>query len=158
MLFLSTIVWRWGERHIFGVAQEVSERSLYSGNVSRFRDLYWPEQFQGASCLSIRFLHASFPRSPSRQRRKSTRRPCRQSPKTQKVMGGAVFPMFESVLFVWTAGRRPVSVPHNRFDTMNNDIQLLLSVLFMRRFSQKTTRPSVNSILSHVNTYSLLKV
>ena len=60
-LLLPAIV-LWTVWHCSIWAQGGPERHFCSGSVSRFRDLFLPEQFQAASSPYVRFLIVSFPR------------------------------------------------------------------------------------------------
>ncbi len=62
------------------------------------------------------------------------------------------------LLFVWTAGGRPVSVVYNYYVTMNNGIHLLLSILFIRRCSQKSSSQSQQYAFSNKHIFSRPKL
>lgn len=60
LLFPAIVLWTvW---HCSKWAQGGPGRHFCSGSVSRFRDLYLPEQFQAASSPNVCFLIVSFPR------------------------------------------------------------------------------------------------
>lgn len=80
-------------------AEGARGRNLCSGSVSRFRDLYLPEQFQAASCPCVRFLLVSFPRFVCGQWRKSTQKHRRQSFIGWQRVCACVY--VNSISFVW---------------------------------------------------------
>lgn len=155
--------------------QEARGRNLYSGSVSRFPDLCRPEQFQGASCLSVLFRHVSFPRSACGQWRKSTWKPCRQSLNTKKntkkqwhsgvwgglEVGGEVFPLFGSeqrVAVYLNARRKTCICGAAAMAQCTATSTFYIPLLFMRRGSQAVEQPSINKALSPLNRHSLLKM